>query len=157
MSKVEVDYSGIRKLGKVFKGMEADLEIGLFDSENASKGAAVEFGDTFPGYDNNQQPRPWMTTAYSNKSRKSYRATKKAIVDHVKSAFKTQPHEEDNQMLADELADILRTHLQDQDFPKAGTLKEVTKIIKSENGSLFVDDVGIDTGEMVRAIEGREV
>lgn len=146
---IEFNTDELDKLIAKEDELETEIDVGVFDPLQVDKAVDLEYGDP----SNNQPERKVFRSAYSNKSRTSYKETRNQIIDYVDRFF--EGRDLDKEDLATELAAILQEHIDNQDFPKTiEALKETTIRLKNLRGSSTPEKIGIDTGDMVDSIKG---
>ena len=146
VGNVEVDYRGLGKWLSKLKVL-GTLEIGLFDSKNAKKGHRLEYG-----YNENgvlQPARPWLRGAFLDQA--GSKRVHRVLIKEIKKVFLNS---QTMNGVAKEVAKEVQDYLLNQRF-KFIKLADVTVRLKVAKGSAFPTHIGIETGEMLDAIEGR--
>lgn len=147
VGKVDVDYTGLDNWLRKIK-FEGTMEIGLFDPANAKKGHRLEYG--FPNDVGVLQPaRPWLRGAFLNKA--GGKRVRTVLIREIKKVF-------DGAQTMDGVAKAVAEEVQEYLLGQRFNLKrlsDVTIRLKAAKGSAFPSHIGIETGEMLDAIEGR--
>jgi hypothetical protein len=148
MKEIDFDRSGLIDLEKNLKGIDVEIDIGLFDPVEATKGFLLEYGDG-----EKQVARPWLSSLF-NANTQSYKNVMFELIKFIQAKMDGEMVRVED--LADDFAEILKEHVYNQDYPASmPDIKFITKYLKELAGSRYVEDIGINTGDMVESIEAR--
>lgn len=158
---VKLDLTGIKNFAGTFGKNGQTFNAGLFSKVEATKGALLEDGDP----SNNQVPRPWLS-AITFKGTDFHKDLMKILANYARSAFAGQDLRKET---AIKIEGRIKDFVADQEFVTAGKeavpkLTDYTiyrKDLAKENGTgsriYSADTIGIDSGDMIRAIQVKAI
>ena len=148
-TNVKLDTSGLKYFAGTFGKQGQTFMVGLFDKVNASKGAALEFGDE----SNNQPARPWLSQ-FGIKGSQTQKGIELALAQYVKATLKGVDRKKQT---ANRLTELAKGFLRLQEFPaaKETPLSPWTVKRKIKKGRSNPDLVGIDSRAMINALTTR--
>lgn len=154
---VKLDTSGLTEFKKTFGSKGFTFHVGLFKPTQARKGALLEYGEP----SNNQPPRPWLS-AITFTGTSFHKDLMKILAAYVRTTFAGQDPKTMKREAAIKIEERVKDFVADQEFVNAGKkpvpeLKQYTKDLKElfPKSRYSPDSIGIDSSDMLRAIEVR--
>lgn len=151
---VKLDTSGLKNFAGTFGKNGQTFTVGIFDAVNATKGWKLEYG-TDPGDEQPymfQVPRPWLSSIMFSGT-----TLNKDILKAIKRfVLKTLEGTDAKARAKEEITRAVKDSLWDQLFMEPlAPLRDTTIDIKTKKKSTFPRKIGIDTGDMLNAIQTR--